>query len=338
VSGARSSSATATTGTADGRYRGRFAPTPSGPLHFGSLVAAAGSYLDARARGGEWLVRIEDLDPPREKPGAADSILKALELFALEWDGPVVRQSERYALYEMALESLRARGSTRPCECSRTELKALAVNRSRPPGEELFHPETCLASPVERRRPAATRFRVPPGPVEFLDASLGHQACDVAQEVGDFVLRRRDGYIAYQLAVVVDDADQGITDVVRGADLLSSTARQILVQRALGLPSPTYLHLPLAVRADGAKLSKSMDAPEIARSPPAAQAWQALALLRQRPPAELEGAAPREIWQWGVAHWNPDMFAGVRSHDVGPVRLHRSGAAGPTAHARGRTS
>jgi glutamyl-Q tRNA(Asp) synthetase len=338
VSGAKSSSATATTGTADGRYRGRFAPTPSGPLHFGSLVAAAGSYLDARARGGEWLVRIEDLDPPRERAGAADSILKTLELFALEWDGPVVRQSERTALYEAALGRLHASGATRPCDCSRTELRRLPVNRERPPGEELFHPESCLASAVPRSRPPATRFRVPPGPVEFVDRSLGASTWDVAREVGDFVLRRRDGYFAYQLAVVVDDADQRITDVVRGADLLTSTARQILLQRALGLPTPLYLHLPLAVGADGAKLSKSMDAPQIARSPPAAQAWQALAFLGQSPPAELDGAAPREVWQWGVAHWNPAMFAGVRSHDVASMASHPAGAAGPVVHGRGRTS
>jgi len=337
VSGAKSSSATATTGTADSRYRGRFAPTPSGPLHFGSLVAAAGSFLDARAHGGEWLVRIEDLDPPREKPGAADAILTTLEALALEWDGPVVRQSERYALYETALASLRAGGSTRPCDCSRTELKALPANRSRPPGEELFHPEICLTPTIARSRPAATRFRVPPGPVQFVDASLGAQESDVAHDVGDFVLRRRDGYFAYQLAVVVDDADQRITDVVRGADLLSSTARQILVQRALGLASPAYLHLPLAVRPDGAKLSKSMDAPEIAHASPAAQAWQALAFLRQSPPAELEGAAPREIWQWGVAHWNPGMFAGVHSQDLGSMTGHRSGAAGAGVRTRGRT-
>jgi glutamyl-Q tRNA(Asp) synthetase len=316
VSVAKSSSATATTSIADGPYRGPFAPSPSGPLHFGSLVAAAGSFLDARAHGGDWLVRIEDLDPPRERPGAADSILQTLELFALDWDGPVLRQSERAAFYAAALEQLRSLHATRRCDCSRTQLKALPRNRTRPPGEELFHPPVCLAPEAGRPRPAAERFRVPAGPVEFVDRSLGALTSDVAQEVGDFVLQRRDGHFAYQLAVVVDDASQGITDVVRGADLLSSTARQILVQRRLGLPQPRYLHLPLAVRADGAKLSKSTDAPGIARSPPATQAWRALAFLGQRPPPELEGAAPREVWAWGVAHWNPVMFAGIRSHDV----------------------
>ena len=316
MSVAKSSSATATTGIADGPYRGRFAPSPSGPLHFGSLVAAAGSFLDARAHEGEWLVRIEDLDPPRERPGAAEAILKTLELFALDWDGPVLRQSQRTPFYTAALEQLRSLHATRACDCSRTQLKALSRNRARLPGEELFHPAVCLTSAGGRSRPAAERFRVPPGPVEFVDRSLGPLADDVAEQVGDFVLRRRDGYFAYQLAVVVDDASQGITDVVRGADLLSSTARQILVQRCLGLPQPRYLHLPLAVRADGAKLSKSTDAPGIARSPAATQAWQALAFLGQQPPPELEGAAPREVWEWGVAHWNPVMFAGIRSHDV----------------------
>jgi glutamyl-Q tRNA(Asp) synthetase len=315
VSVARSSSATATTGTAEGvpRYRGRFAPTPSGELHFGSLIAAAGSFLDARAHAGEWHVRIEDLDRPRTRTGAAEAILRTLERYALEWDGPVLHQSRGTGLYEDALGRLRAAGRIRDCSCSRTDLKRLDRNRGRPPGDELFHPDQCLPAAAAAARVPTQRLRVPPASVEFEDRSLGVQVDDVANESGDFVLRRRDGYFAYQLAVVVDDAAQGVTDVVRGSDLLSSTARQILLQRALGLPAVRYLHLPLAVRADGTKLSKSADAPAVARATPADQAWQVLRFLGQQPPAWLRGAPPQEIWAWAIPAWKPSAFAGIRS-------------------------
>jgi glutamyl-Q tRNA(Asp) synthetase len=320
VSGARSSSATATT-TAERspRYRGRFAPTPSGELHFGSLVAAVGSYLDARAHGGDWLIRIEDLDRPRSRPGAADAILRTLELYGLEWDGEVTHQSQRTGLYAEALANLENAGLTSACQCSRTELKRLDRNRSRPSGEELFHPSRCLPGPTGGSRMATTRFRVSKGSAVFEDRSLGGQRSEVAEEVGDFVLKRRDGYFAYQLAVVVDDAAQGITDVVRGADLLTSTGRQILLQRALGLPSVRYLHLPLAVKRDGTKLSKSADAPAVARAPVTERAWEALDFLRQYPPGELRGSSPRELWSWAIEHWKPTSFAGLRSRIPGTL-------------------
>ena len=318
MSDAKSSSATATTGTAEPArpYRGRFAPSPSGPLHFGSLIAAIGSFLEARTRGGEWLVRIEDLDPPRERPGAADAILATLDRFELHWDGPVLRQSTRAAAYEAALGQLAASGSLRPCLCSRAQLATLAENQQRPAGEELFHPPECVAAAPGPIDVPAWRLRAPDRDVEFMDRVQGKQRSNVARTVGDFVLKRRDGLFAYQLAVVVDDGFQGITDIVRGADLLSSTARQVLVQQALGLPPVTYMHLPIAVSNTGIKLSKSEDAPALSRSSPAAQAVAALEFLRQAPPAGLARAPLAEIWQWAIAHWQPGRFNGMRKGTV----------------------
>lgn len=227
------------------RYRGRFAPSPTGDLHAGSLLAALGSWLLARQADGEWLVRVEDVDAPREVPGAAQRQLEALAAFGLHPDGPVVYQSQRGALYRAALDKLLASGEAFTCHCSRT---ALAASQG-------IHRHCVATAP---RPDPAVRLRVPDGAVvDFVDAIQGPQRQDVAHDVGDFVLLRADGCWAYQLAVVVDDAEQGINDVVRGADLLDSTARQILLQRALGLPQPRYAHLPLVVDAQGRKLSKS---------------------------------------------------------------------------------
>ncbi|WP_133498450.1 tRNA glutamyl-Q(34) synthetase GluQRS [Cognatilysobacter terrigena] len=228
-------------------YRGRFAPSPTGDLHAGSLLAALGSWLFARRAGGRWLVRIEDVDTPREVPGAATRQLHALRAFGLHADEPVVRQSDRSPLYRAALEDLADRGLAFPCWCSRTDLAATGgVHRA------------CVRAPDPDRSPAI-RLRVAAGTrVRFDDDLLGPQLQDVDAEVGDFVLYRADGLWAYQLAVVVDDAEQGITHVVRGADLLDSTPRQILLQRALGLPTPGYAHLPVVVDDEGRKLSKSL--------------------------------------------------------------------------------
>ena len=248
-------------------YRGRFAPSPTGPLHFGSLLAAFGSWLLARHAGGEWWVRVEDLDPPREVAGAADRQLATLAAFGLVSDGPVVRQSERAERYRAALDELLTRGQAFLCHCSRSELAATGGIHHR-----------CVAA--ETRTRPAVRLRVEPGTViGFRDALQGHFEQDVYAEAGDVVLRRADGYWAYQLAVVVDDADQGFTDIVRGADLLDSTPRQIHLQHALGLPTPRYLHLPLIVDAGGQKLSKSMAALPIDAGdplPPLRAAWTAL--------------------------------------------------------------
>jgi len=247
--------------------RGRFAPSPTGPLHFGSLVAALGSWLLARHVDGEWLVRIEDIDPPREVAGAADEQLRTLAAFGLESDAAIVRQSERGALYQAALDRLLVRGDAFVCHCSRSTLAAHGgIHRTCEPGARRWDP--------------AIRLRVPDTSlVRFDDAIQGTITQDVAREVGDVVLRRADGLWAYQLAVIVDDAAQGITDVVRGADLLDSTPRQILLQRALGLPTPRYAHLPLVVDGEGRKLSKSLAALPVdgANPLPALRAaWEAL--------------------------------------------------------------
>jgi glutamyl-Q tRNA(Asp) synthetase len=302
-------------GEGPAHYRGRFAPSPSGRLHFGSLVAAVGSYLDARSRHGEWLLRIEDLDPPRTRPGAADQILADLESFGLQWDGPVLRQSDRFDRYAAAIELLRGQGALRQCRCSRSALARLPENQSQTVGQtdELFHPTDCLPAEADNGPPGhALRLRVPKGNVEFDDRSLGRQCIDVGATVGDFVLQRRDRLFAYQLAVVVDDADQGITDVVRGCDLLTSSARQVVLQRRLGLPGVRYLHLPLAVDDRGLKLSKSGgDAPAVTgRGGPASQLAAVLRFLGQDPPAALPGMPLPEAWAWAVAHWRIESFAG----------------------------
>jgi len=232
---------------------GRFAPSPTGPLHLGSLVAAVGSYLFARRAGGRWLVRIEDIDTPRVVPGSAEEILAALRRYGLQWEGDVVWQSRRTALYERALATLRERGLVYDCACSRAELQRAA---SAPLGREPVYPGTCRNGLPPGRVARAIRFRAPDEVIAFDDLLRGRVEENVVRETGDFVVRRADGLFAYQLAVVVDDEEQGVTQVVRGADLLSSTARQIALQRALGYRTPEYAHLPLVVNADGAKLGK----------------------------------------------------------------------------------
>lgn len=251
-------------------YVGRFAPSPTGPLHAGSVVAALASFLDARAHGGRWLLRIEDLDPPREQPGAAAAILDTLRRLGLDWDGDVLYQSARGERYAAALDTLVAAGLAYPCACTRREI-ADSQRRAGAPLQrhgELPYPGTCRHGLPPGRSPRAWRFRVPEGRVCFEDRLLGPQSQDVSAEVGDFVLRRADGLWAYQLAVVVDDADQGVTDVVRGADLLGSTARQIVLARALGLPSPRWMHVPVVAGEDGEKLSKQNGATAVAVSRP----------------------------------------------------------------------
>lgn len=259
-------------------------------------------------------MRIEDLDPPRERPGAADRILRQLELLGLHWDGPVVRQSERSEAYEAALAQLARLDLVHPCRCSRSALAALPENRDRPDGEESFHPAHCLPAAPDTAPGEALRLRVPDGDLRFEDRAQGGFSVNLARTCGDFVLRRRDRLHAYQLAVVVDDAWQGISDVVRGSDLLSSTPRQVLLQRLLGLPTPAYLHLPLAVDDRGRKLSKSEDAPAVQAAAPGAAIVAALEFLRQGPPRELANAGGAEALGWGVRHWQPQAFAGLREH------------------------
>lgn len=247
-------------------YRGRFAPSPTGPLHAGSLVAALASWLDARAAGGVWLVRIEDLDPPREVPGAGREILRQLGAFGLESDEPVMFQSTRAAAYDAAFRTLLASGLVYGCACSRKDIEAAIA--ARPGWTQGVYPGTCALRNVAPAALRAWRVRVPAGSVGFVDRALGPYSQRLASEVGDFVIRRADGLWAYQLAVVVDDGEQRITDVVRGADLLDNTPRQICLQRALGLPQPRYLHVPVVVDAHGEKLSKQTLAPALDTADP----------------------------------------------------------------------
>ncbi|HEX4243775.1 MAG TPA: tRNA glutamyl-Q(34) synthetase GluQRS [Steroidobacteraceae bacterium] len=273
-------------------YVGRFAPTPSGALHLGSLYTAVASFLDARAHGGRWLLRMEDLDRAREAPGSADAILGTLERFGLEWDGPVVRQSVRGGLYARALDALRERGLTFQCSCSRAEL-----------AEEDRYPGTCRNA-ARAAGPTASRLRVEPGSIAFHDRVQGDFAQDVAAAVGDVILRRRDQVAAYLLAVVVDDAEQGVTHVVRGADLLDNTPRQILLQRLLGAPTPVYAHVPALTEPDGAKLAKSRRSVSVDAAPVEARLLEVLSLLGLEPPAVLRGAGAREALRWAVSAWD----------------------------------
>ena len=279
-------------------YRGRFAPSPTGPLHFGSLVAAVASWLDARAQGGAWFVRIEDVDTTRSVPGAADAILRALDALALSWDGEVMRQSGRTARYSEALETLRARDLVYRCGCSRREIADSALSGIEGP----VYPGTCRGRGLGNEVAGADRLRVPDRSVGFEDRVLGSVTQHLARDLGDFVLRRRDGLFAYQLAVVVDDEDQGITDVVRGADLLHSTPRQILLQNLLGFSTPRYLHIPVAIGADGQKLSKQNLATPVDPAHPAESLARALCFLGQDVP---ETSHPGELVAAAAKCWNP---------------------------------
>lgn len=278
----------------DSRYTGRFAPTPSGYLHFGSLVAAVASYLDARAAGGRWLVRMEDLDPPREMPGAQAAILQTLERYGFEWDGPVERQSERSEAYAAVVEQWLRSGLAYACTCSRKQLE----------GSGGIYPGTCRNAGHDWHGEVAIRIRVPELEYAFVDRIQGEFRQHLGREVGDFVIRRRDGLYAYQLAVVLDDAWQGVTDIVRGADLLDNTPRQLYLQELLGVAHPRYLHVPLIVQPDGHKLGKSYRSPPLAAEQAAPLLLRALKALGQAAPAELAGATPAEVLAWGVAHWD----------------------------------
>ena len=297
-------------------YRGRFAPTPSGPLHFGSLVAALGSCLDARAQGGAWVLRIEDVDPPRVRAGAEAAILRSLSVFGFEWDGPVTRQSCNGAAYQAALDRLDALGLVYGCRCSRKEI----AEAGRRGVDGPVYPGTCRERGWrgEGGQAPAWRLRVPDIRVGFQDRLLGRVACDIARECGDFVLKRADGAFAYQLAVVVDDADQGITHVVRGADLLVSTPRQIVLQRGLGVPTPGYLHLPVVLDADGQKLSKQTLAAPLDDAAPLPALLQAARFLGMRPPAAVASVAA--FWAWAPGAW--------RGRDLPPVRGKRLASRG----------
>lgn len=285
-------------------YRGRFAPTPSGALHFGSLIAALGSFLDARAQDGEWHLRIEDVDPPRVAPGSADSILRTLEAFGFAWDGPVVYQSQRSQAYRAALERLLDAGYLYGCDCTRKMLK----ENARIGVDGPIYPGTCRHRGLPLQ--AALRFRVPDRRIVFNDLLAGRIGCDVAQECGDFVLLRADGVYTYQLAVTVDDAELGVTHVVRGADLLASTPRQIVLQQALGHATPAYLHLPVALNEDGGKLSKQTLAAPLRDDAPLPSLLCAAAFLGLALPQGITSTT--EFWQMAPQHWQRENLPPVR--------------------------
>ncbi|ELL17419.1 TPA: tRNA glutamyl-Q(34) synthetase GluQRS [Neisseria meningitidis] len=282
-------------------YTGRFAPSPTGLLHIGSLLTAAASYADARSNGGKWLVRMEDLDPPREMPGAASHILHTLEAFGFEWDGEVAYQSHRYALYEETLCRLQTAGLVYPCHCSRKDWQAGARR-----GADGFVYNGRCRHPCQRPAPQgkqpAWRIRVPDRIIGFSDGIVGGYAQNLARDIGDFVLLRADGYWAYQLAVVADDAEQGVTHIVRGQDLLVSTPRQIYLQQCLDVPTPQYAHLPLLTNAQGQKWSKQTLAPALdlnRREQLLRQVFRYLNL-----PEAPEADRPAELLDWAVAHWD----------------------------------
>ncbi|HEY6240370.1 MAG TPA: tRNA glutamyl-Q(34) synthetase GluQRS [Burkholderiales bacterium] len=279
-------------------YRGRFAPSPTGPLHFGSLVAAVGSYLDARWNKGRWLVRIEDLDRAREAPGAADAILRALEGFGFEWDEETMFQSRRNEAYHAALSRLQDQKAIFPCTCTRREISDSTLS----PAGEAVYPGTCRMG-ISPGRPPAMRVCASEGVIAFDDVVQGRIEQNLAREVGDFVVRRADGQFAYQLAVVVDDFEQDITDVVRGADLLASTPRQILLQRLLDHPTPRYAHLPVATNRNGEKLSKQTLAAPLEINEAGVWIWRALHFLGQEPPVELAAGSTPDIWSWALGNW-----------------------------------
>ena len=280
-------------------YRGRFAPSPTGPLHFGSLIAALGSYLEAKTHGGQWLLRMEDVDAPRCSAAAAGEILRTLEAFGLTWDGEAVWQSCRTDAYAAAFERLKSAGHVFPCGCTRRELADSAIA----PDGATIYPGTCRQGLAAGREARAWRLRVGNARIGFDDAIQGRIDSDLACEAGDFILFRADGLFAYQLAVVVDDAAAGITHVVRGADLLASTPRQIFLQQCLGVPTPAYAHLPVAVNAAGEKLSKQTRAEPLDNSRPGPALLAALKFLGQHSPPGLSAATVQDILAWAVDNW-----------------------------------
>lgn len=307
-------------------YIGRFAPSPTGPLHFGSLIAAVGSYMEAKQHGGEWLVRMEDVDVPRTAPGAAETILRQLEAFGLAWDGPIMWQSQRIEHYRDALAKLLQAGLAYPCACSRKEIadSGLAHDGSR------RYPGTCRSGLPPGRGARAWRLRTDDRPIAWQDALQGAQCEFVAKDVGDFVLLRADGQFAYQLAAVVDDAAQHVTHVVRGADLLDSTGRQILLQQLLAYSTPAYMHLPVATNAVGEKLSKQTKAMALDTAHASEVLCAALRFLGQPVQPGLERASVAEIRGWAHHHWRRDLIPRQRSIALPQAHNRRGSSAADT--------
>ena len=295
-------------------YRGRFAPSPTGPLHFGSLVAAVSSYLDARHQQGEWLVRMEDLDPPREVPGAADDILRTLDALGMHWDGPVTWQSQRGHYYDDALAILARAGHTYGCACTRRELADSSMNS----GGGSIYPGTCRSGIPPGRSARSIRVQVYNSDITVSDRLQGTLRQQLGNEVGDFIVRRADQLTAYQLAVVVDDAEQGISHVVRGTDLFDSTPRQVHLQQLLGYPLPAYLHIAVAVDNKNNKLSKQTQASPVDSGHWSMLLCDVLAFLNQELPESVEDASMGELWDWAIEHWDTGLLPATRSIVAAP--------------------
>ncbi len=289
--------------TVNDAYVGRFAPTPSGPLHIGSIIAALASYLDARYNKGKWLLRIEDIDTPRVRAGAGRKIIDTLEILGLEWDGAIVYQSDRFEYYRQALSALAEADLLYRCSCPRK------ITRGKP------YPGTCRMRTVQQEKPHSLRVKTPHRPIAFDDAIQGRRTARLDELTGDFILRRSDGLIAYNLAVVVDDAAQDITHIVRGADLLDTTFNQVYLQSVLSLPSPAYAHHPVVVDASGNKISKQDGATDVlAGVSPETVLLRALHFLGQAPDPELAQAGKREILDWAINHWKLDLVIERRAN------------------------
>ncbi len=289
------------------KYRGRFAPSPTGPLHLGSLYTALAGFLQAKSHQGEWLLRLDDADAPRVAKGASDRIMRTLERFALYWDGPVVYQSRHTEAYQAALDRLDAAGWLYPCTCSRKDLAALCHN----PTDRAAYPGICRNARRNRRQPHALRVITDHALIGVEDKLQGPHRWNLAVEIGDFIVYRRDRIVAYHLATVIDDWRAGVTEVLRGFDLLESTPPQIHLQTLLGLPTPDYLHIPVIVDRQGAKLSKQNLAEAVDGRHPSPTLFALLGLLKQDPPLELYNAPPEEILAWAVEHWDASRLSGV---------------------------
>ena len=283
-------------------YKGRFAPSPTGPVHFGTLVAAVGSYLQAKKNNGEWIIRMEDVDTTRKVEGSDKTILDTLEAFGFEWHGTVIYQSEQTEHYQHALEKLQELSLVFPCICSRKQLAEIDTE---------IYPGNCRNRIFPETNEHALRLLAKDLSIEFDDIVMGHQCQNMAQQCGDFVIKRRDGLFAYQLAVVVDDARQRITEIVRGADLLDSTPRQIYLQQLLGYPTPAYCHLPLAIDDDGNKISKSEGGAKVDIKIKERLICDVLIFLCQQPPDNLADANIDDIWQWAIKNWDISKISGM---------------------------
>lgn len=282
-------------------YVGRFAPSPTGPLHFGSLVAAVASYLEAKTHSGKWLLRIEDVDTPRVQAGAADNIISTLDAFGFEWDGSIMYQSQRNDAYLNAFNLLKNKQLIYPCTCTRKEI---ADSSSQTGIEGIIYPGTCLSKAIKPNAPIAWRIKTEDKLISFTDAIQGNISQNLKLDIADFVLKRADNLFTYQLAVVVDDAEQNITHVVRGADLLNSTPRQIYLQTLLNYNTPNYTHIPIATDKGGQKLSKQSLAKSLSTTEASTALFKALHFLNQAPPSELIHENLVTIWQWALAHWD----------------------------------